>query len=99
MASGVTLEIEGAKVRFLEGAVEYARAGAIPAGLQNNRDFIAPCVEGSSKFDDLLYDPQTSGGLLVSLPEADAASLEQKFPTAHRVGRVLDRQTKQLRIV
>ncbi len=99
LASRVTLEIEAAKVRFLEGAVDYARAGAIPAGLKNNRDFVAPCVEGSSALDDLLYDPQTSGGLLVALPEADAARLEGTFPAAYRVGRVLALEAKPLRIV
>jgi selenide, water dikinase len=99
LASQVTLEIEAAKVRFLEGAVDYAQSGAIPAGLKNNRDFVAPCVEGSSALDDLLYDPQTSGGLLVSLPEADATRLEAKFPAAYRVGHVLAPAAKPLRIV
>jgi selenide,water dikinase len=98
MASRITVEIKAANVRFLDGAVEYARAGAIPAGLNNNRDFIGPCVEGSSKFDDLLHDPQTSGGLLISLPEADAAILERKFPAAYRIGYVRERQTKPVRV-
>ncbi len=99
LASRVTLEIDVAKVQFLEGAVEYARAGAIPGGLRNNRDFVASCVEGSSEFDDLLYDPQTSGGLLISLSEADAARLERKFPAAYRIGLVVERQRKTLRVI
>jgi selenide,water dikinase len=98
MASGVTIEIESARVRFLDGAVEYARAGAIPGGLHNNREFVASCVEGASEFDDLLYDPQTSGGLLISLPEADAARYVQRLPAAFRMGHVLERQEKPLRI-
>jgi selenide,water dikinase len=98
LASRVTLEIEAAKVRFLEGAAEYARAGAIPGGLQNNRDFVSPCVGGSSEFGDLLYDPQTSGGLLISLPEADAARLERNFSGAYRIGSVRERQEKPLRV-
>jgi selenide,water dikinase len=98
VASGVTLEIDREAVRFLDGAIEYAAAGAVPAGLANNRDFVAPCVEGASDSSELLYDPQTSGGLLLSLPEADAARYMQKFPAAYRIGRVLARGPKPLRI-
>src|SRR5205085_4149910 len=45
-ASGVTLEIDSRAVQFLPGAVEYARQGAIPGGLNNNRAFASSCVEG-----------------------------------------------------
>jgi len=99
LASGVTLEIDARRVRFLDGAVEYARAGAIPAGLNNNRDFVAGCVAGSSAFDDLLYDPQTSGGLLIALPEADAARYLAVYPVAYAMGRVVGRWEKPLRII
>ena len=43
-ASRVTLEIDASLVRFLPGALEYARAGAIPGGLKNNREFAGPSV-------------------------------------------------------
>jgi selenide, water dikinase len=99
MASKVTLEIDAAKVKFLDGAVEYAKAGALSGGLHNNRDFVSSCVEGSSAFDDLFYDPQTSGGLLVSLPEADAKRLVKKLPAAFIMGRVRRRGKKPLAIV
>jgi selenide, water dikinase len=99
LGSKVTLEIDSSLVRFLDGAVEYAQAGAFSGGLGNNREFVASCVEGSSAFDDLLYDPQTSGGLLLSMPEKDAAELEREFPPAYRIGRVLERQKKPLRIL
>ena len=99
LASGVTIEIEAARVQFLEGAVEYARAGALPGGLHNNREFVAPCVEGGSEFDDLLYDPQTSGGLLLSLPPADAARYELSYPASFQVGRVRERGPRPLKIV
>ena len=98
LASGVTIEIDPQAVRFLPGAVDYARQGAIPGGLNNNREFASSCVEGESKFDDLLYDPQTSGGLLISLPEADAAQLERAYPEAYRIGRVVAKGSKPLRL-
>ena len=47
MASGVTLEIDASSIQFLDGAVEYTEAGAIPGGLNNNREFVADCVAGS----------------------------------------------------
>ena len=99
LASRVTIEIHPGAVRFLPGAVDYARQGAIPGGLNNNREFAASCVEGQSEFDDLLYDPQTSGGLLISLPEGDAAALERAFPEAYRIGRIIEKGSKPLRLI
>jgi selenide,water dikinase len=103
IASGVTIEIAAARLSFLPGALEYARAGAIPGGLKNNRDFASCAVEMDSEIpreiEELLYDPQTSGGLLISLPEADAAALESALPGASRMGRVLPRGAKPIRIV
>jgi selenide, water dikinase len=99
LASNVTIEIDPRAVRFLPGAIEYARQGAIPGGLKNNREFASSCVEGSSEFDDLLYDPQTSGGLLIALPERDAALLEGKLPEAYRVGRVTEKRSKPIHLL
>jgi selenide,water dikinase len=99
LASGVTLEIAVDQLRFLPGALDYARQGAIPGGLNNNREFAACAVETlrqlPREIEDLLYDPQTSGGLLIALPEADAAQLE----CAYRVGRVLAPQQKPIRLI
>ncbi len=103
LASSVTLEIEVDCIRFLPGAVEYARAGAIPGGLLNNRDFASCVVEHGreipEEIENLLYDPQTSGGLLISLPEKDAAELTQRLEGAYRIGRVLARAGKPIRLI
>jgi selenide,water dikinase len=99
LASNVTIEIDPRAVQFMSGALEYARQGAIPGGLKNNREFASSCVEGTSEFEDLLYDPQTSGGLLIALPERDAALLEGKLPGAYRMGRVTERQSKPIRLL
>ena len=99
LASHVTIEIESRQVQLLSGAMEYASQGAIPGGLKNNRELASYCVEGQSEFDDLFYDPQTSGGLLISLSEKDAASLERQFPNAYRMGRVIEKSRKPIRIL
>ena len=99
LASQVTLEIAVDQVQFLPGAVEYAGAGAVPGGLKNNREFVSCAVEMQrelpGEIEDLLYDPQTSGGLLISMPESDAA----KFSGGYRIGRVLPRAGKAIRFV
>lgn len=102
-ASSVTLEIEAASVEFLPGALEYARRGAIAGGLKNNREYSACAVETTREIpagvEDLLYDPQTSGGLLVAMPESDAALFRSAHPGAYRIGRVLARQEKPIRLI
>lgn len=103
MASGVALEIEAAAVPFLPGAIEAVQAGAIPGGLNNNKDFASCAVETSAPIDpavlDLLYDPQTSGGLLISLSESDAQALCAALPSATRIGRATPRNNKSIRLV
>jgi selenide,water dikinase len=98
LASHVTLEIDPRAIQFLPGAIEYARLGAIAGGLKNNREFASSCVEGTSELDDLLYDPQTSGGLLIALAEHDAAALEKKMPDAYRIGQVIQKAEKPIRL-
>jgi selenide,water dikinase len=103
LASGVTLEIAVGSVSFLPGALEYARQGALPGGLHNNRDFASCAVvalhEMPQEVEALLYDPQTSGGLLITLPEPDAAELERTLEGARRICRVLPRQEKPISLV
>ncbi len=103
MGSGVTLEVIVNALEFLPGALDYARQGAVPGGLKNNREFASCAVETAREFApevlDLLYDPQTSGGLLISMAEKHAALLEAALPGAYRVGRVLARQEKPIRLI
>lgn len=95
LASNVTMEIDQASVPFLPGAVEYAKAGAIPGGTKNNREFVSSCVwtdsELAPEIEALLYDPQTSGGLLISSREPS--------PGGVIIGRVTERQKKPIHIV
>jgi selenide,water dikinase len=103
LASDVTIEIETSRVPLLPGALEAVAAGAIPGGLKNNREFASCAVEVTGAVDaalmELLYDPQTSGGLLITLPEADAAALGSTLPGALRIGRVVPRDNKPIRLL
>jgi len=103
IASDATIEIEAARVPLLPGALDAVAAGAIPGGLRNNKDFASCDVENASTVDqtllDLLYDPQTSGGLLIALPESDAQPLLIALEGAVRIGRVVPRDNKPVRIV
>jgi selenide, water dikinase len=96
-ASQVVLEIRADQVPRLDGALEAIALGTIPAGLLANRDY-AQCVvslngEVEDRFHTLLYDPQTSGGLLASLAPENAETIvdalhDAEIP-AFLIGRVL----------
>jgi selenide, water dikinase len=75
LGAGLTFNIELARVPVLEGVAALVQDGLIPAGCYRNRDYYAHRVSGISG-DPLLplYDPQTSGGLLIALPPAAAAT-------------------------
>lgn len=102
LASNVTLEIIASAVRFLPGAIEYSQTGAHSGGLNNNRDFVESCVsmppEIPAEIQALLYDPQTSGGLLLSLAEDQAKQLLEQRPEAYVIGCVTERQTKPIEV-
>jgi len=77
--SGVSLRIDHAKVPLLPGAREAAHGGFLAGGLQSNREFVASCVEFAANVDEdsraLLFDPQTSGGLLIAIAPDNASAL------------------------
>jgi selenide,water dikinase len=77
-ASGVTLRLAVSKSWFMPRTLEFAARGVKPAGLDRNREFFASRV-ASEHLDDTmldgLYDPQTSGGLLIAMPARRAESL------------------------
>jgi selenide,water dikinase len=79
-ASGVTLRLAPSASWLLPGVLENAAAGAIAGGLHKNRDFYRDKVAGTAAPETLdlaLYDPQTSGGLLLAVPPRRAAALER----------------------
>jgi selenide,water dikinase len=102
LASDVTLEISASAVRFLPGAIEYSQLGAHSGGLGNNLDFVESCVRMANgipaEIQALLYDPQTSGGLLVSLPAAQGEEFLSERPEAYVIGTVRERGAKPLEV-
>jgi len=100
--SRLTLEIRVADLPLLPRAGELA-ARFQPAGLKANRRQFEPEVEYRVDLGDemkaLLYDPQTSGGLFLLVPEAEASVLLAELPEARAIGRALARGDRQVVIV
>jgi selenide,water dikinase len=102
----VSLEIDHARIEYLPGAVDCARAGNASGGLHNNRNFIGDCVVFADtvpeEFRLLLFDPQTSGGLLVAIganeaPAALEALLQRGIP-AREIGRAVEKRSPLISI-
>jgi len=100
----VSLKIDHSAISYLPGAVEAAREGFLPGGLKNNRDFIGDCVgfaeDVLQEYRDLLFDPQTSGGLLIATSpesaEAATSALHRHGVSARRIGKVITKTTPLL---
>ncbi len=94
--SGVCVEIDAEALPILPGAIELARAGVRTGGDRRNREFAAKHVDSraADQWEAIAYDPQTAGGLLVSVPVERAAVVEATFAAAGapiaRIGRVED---------
>jgi selenide,water dikinase len=106
-ASGVSLRIEASRVPLLPGALECVRRGYVPGGLKANRQFAEGCVETdegvAQDLLNLLYDPQTAGGLLISIAASDAkrlvAELQNACVEAVEIGEVVPKQKPLIAIV
>ncbi len=94
--SDVGIELDVGAIDLIPESLELARMGILPEGMYRNRKFAEPFVEpGETELavQDMLYDPQTSGGLLfaVAAEDADACfeALRGHVPSAQRIGRVI----------
>ena len=106
IGSDVSIEIDFQQIEYLPGAVEAAHSGHLAGGLKSNREFLEGCVEFEPSVPEdyrrLLFDPQTSGGLLVAIDAASAKpaleALERRGVSARRIGQVVSRKSPLIRV-
>lgn len=107
-ASEVTLELYPEQISLIKEAKSYASMGLVPAGAYRNREHTEAMVDAGTTEEallDLMYDPQTSGGLLASVPPQDAdvivAELRARNPEteASVIGTVKARSEKWIRLL
>ncbi len=104
--SEASARVETGAVDFLPRVLEFAKMGLLPAGVYRNRSFAEPFVDEGDLplcIRDALFDPQTSGGLLLAVDPRDADALERDLkasvPSAQRIGSVLPKSAKSIYLV
>lgn len=106
LGSGVSFEFDHSKVPVMEGALDCIRKKTIPGGLHNNRKFLEPMTKFEASVDEemrlLLFDPQTSGGLLMAVAPSDAermsAEMREKRIPATTIGKVKPKSAMPLHV-
>jgi selenide,water dikinase len=107
MAQNVTMEIFSSSVPLLDGSIEYAKMGLICGGSRKNRNFLKPFISHDGIDEDLsmiLFDAQTSGGLVFSVNEKDAAVavrelIDAGYEDAAIIGRCIRKEEKTVKVV
>lgn len=106
-ASDVTFELKVKDIAYMADAIDYAKMGLVPAGTYKNRGYSIGKVETGSIeecYVDLLYDPQTSGGLLLSVSPDDVEGMMSDFEhagmetTVSIIGKVAPKSDKLIRL-
>lgn len=102
-ASAMTLVIEAERVPLLPDVLELISQGMLTRGDKNNRAYVGDMLEVashiSSQMQSALFDPQTAGGLLISVERGGAEELLKELPGAAIIGEVRPRLDKLLRVV
>ena len=81
-ASDITIKLFKDKIPVINGAREYAEMGLVPAGTYNNKGYLEnkyKLVDIPEWLEDILFDPQTSGGLLISTPKDQVESMMERL--------------------
>lgn len=102
-----TFQIDSSKIPVIDGVLEYAEMGIIPAGMYRNKEFFDSDIRITNTIDnsliDVLYDPQTSGGLLISIPERESSTLIDQLKKVgclsyEIIGKVSERKEKYIEL-
>lgn len=83
-ASDITIELYKENIPVIGGARDFAEMGLVPAGTYNNKMYLDgkyELIDVPEWLEDILFDPQTSGGLLLSVPENEAGSVMKELET------------------
>lgn len=103
--SNLTIKIDSQKVPVIDGTAHYASMGIIPGGMYKNKEYFEPEVEykdeniKNSPLCDILYDPQTSGGLLISIEKSKSEDFIEELKHNNSlcysiIGEVVEKQSK-----
>jgi selenide,water dikinase len=105
--SGCSVRVFAERIPVIKDALTFAAMGLIPAGAYKNREFRAGMIEVADgvarERQDMLFDPQTSGGLLICMPEAQAEDLvaalkDAGLGDAAKVGEIVDGPAEKIRV-
>lgn len=109
--SGVSIELSYKAVPIFDSVIDAAETGFVPAGAYSNRSFVGENVEFAETpraYQDVLFDPQTSGGLVIAVPRHEAQRLYAELCAALEntpcgkpaiIGRAVKREKKALRVL
>jgi selenide,water dikinase len=106
--SGTSVRVDSGQVPVIAEALEFASIGLIPAGAHKNREFCEEMIAFAETvpraFQDVLFDPQTSGGLLISVSENQADALvatlkDQGIGDAAQIGEIIDGPEERINVV
>jgi selenide,water dikinase len=107
-ASNVSMEIWSDHIPILKESIDFAKMGIIPAGAYNNEGYLSGHISFTGgirqEIKDLLYDPQTSGGLLISVPEKHSEGLMEELRARNKlefslVGKVIPKGEYSIEVI
>lgn len=101
--SGLTAELDTTAIDIIPEALSFAELGVLPEGMYRNRSFVEEHVDAGNvplAVQDVLYDPQTAGGLLMAVHPGDADRLldmlKENVPSAQRIGTLVKQREKRI---
>ena len=106
--SQVSIQLNHQWIPVMDKALENAEMGIIPGGTYKNKNFYSKSVKISTGvkevYEDILYDPQTSGGLIIAMPEKDAHEYIKKLKTMYQwpvsiVGEIIGKQENDIIVI